>query len=120
MRLDVSHDDAENHQMMTMMTMMMIMMTILWIIRLPTLRAFHHWWRRPHAHPCRQCCLSLSGDYAFHDGDDDAVDHDHDDHNAYHYFQHHNMMVKNGMTRYNCDLVRRKDKVSLKSLYLAS
>ena len=25
--------------------------------------------------------------------------------------QHHNMMVKNGMTRYNCDLVRRKDKV---------
>jgi len=26
-------------------------------------------------------------------------------------FQHHNMMVKNGMTRYNCDLVRRKDKV---------
>ena len=26
--------------------------------------------------------------------------------------QHHNMMVKNGMTRYNCDLVRRKDKVS--------
>ena len=27
-------------------------------------------------------------------------------------FQHHNMMVKNGMTRYNCDLVRRKDKVA--------
>ena len=27
--------------------------------------------------------------------------------------QHHNMMVKNGMTRYNCDLVRRKDKVPL-------
>jgi len=26
-------------------------------------------------------------------------------------FQHHNMLLKNGMTRYNCDLVRRKDKV---------
>ena len=25
--------------------------------------------------------------------------------------QHHNMMVKHGMTRYNRDLVRRKDKV---------
>ena len=25
--------------------------------------------------------------------------------------QHHNMMVKNGMTRYKQDLVRRKDKV---------
>ena len=25
--------------------------------------------------------------------------------------QHHSMMVKHGMTRYNSDLVRRKDKV---------
>ena len=108
MRLDVSHDDVDDHQMM-MMIKIMIMMTILWIIRLPTLRAFHHWWRRPHPHPCCQCCLSLSGGHDHHDRDDDADDHD--DHNDYHHFQHHNMMVKNGMTRYNCDLVRRKDKV---------
>lgn len=35
-------------------------------------------------------------------------------------FQHHNMMVKNGMTRYNCDLVRRKDKVKARKADLTA
>ena len=78
MRLDVSHHhDHDDTYMMTTVVLMMMWgsnskpkwrnRSLMgegdgwWLIRFLTLRAFYHWWRRPHPHPCCQCCLSLSG-----------------------------------------------------------
>ena len=52
------------------MIMLMIMMIMImvnggggydFLPRHPTLRSFHDWWRCFNNHPCRECCVSLSG-----------------------------------------------------------